>query len=106
MNTISRRISTLLIAALLSTIGAITFAAPSSAAVCGWTPLATDGLGGGSDDGNVQKGVYNHCGSTNVEIRVQYHYASRDMCVTPGETILWANPNLGALQNAYYIGLC
>ncbi|WP_397337500.1 DUF6355 family natural product biosynthesis protein [Paenarthrobacter nitroguajacolicus] len=50
--------------------------------------------------------IYNHCGPGNVKIRVQYYYAERDPCVTPGETLLYANPNLGGLNFAYYIGGC
>lgn len=107
MKKILKRSASVLAALSLLSGGALVLSAPAAnAAVCGWSPLTTPGVGGGSDDKDVQKGIYNHCGNGNVKIRVVYHYATKDFCVSPGETTLWANPNLGALHNAYYIGGC
>ncbi|MGQ3383985.1 DUF6355 family natural product biosynthesis protein [Glutamicibacter sp. TV12E] len=82
-------------------------AQPSNAAVCGFLGEGTSGLGGGSDDKDLQKGTYMHCAKKgNVKIHVDYHYGYKEMCVTPGETTLWADYALGALKNAYYVGSC
>lgn len=96
--------ATLSVATALVMGGLVTTAAPSFAAVCGFQGTPTPGIGG-----NVapwEEANYNHCGTGNVKIRVQYYYAERDYCVTPGNTTLYANPNLGALKFAYYIGAC
>lgn len=85
-------------------VGGLVAAAPASAAVCGFQGVPTPGLGG--NQAPWEEAIYNHCGKGNVKIRVQYYYADRDFCVTPGETRLYANPNLGALKFAYYIGGC
>ena len=84
--------------------GLVVTAAPASAAVCGFQGVVTSNVGGSTAP--WEQAIYNHCGPGNVKIRVQYYYAERDLCVTPGETLLYANPNLGALNFAYYIGGC
>lgn len=77
--------------------GAAMFAAPASAAVCGFTPITSNAVGGG-DDGRYEAGVYNHCGSSsNLSVQVNYYYMHEFACVTPGETTFTAHPNKGAL---------
>ena len=100
-------LSTLSLTALLSSGGLLVTAVPAYAAPCGFSPVTTGNLGGG-DDGNYEKGIYNHCSNdgTNTKIKVDYAYASQELCVTPGETELFANPNLGALRYAASIGRC
>ena len=83
--------------------GSLAFAAPAMAAPCGFYPITTGNLGGG-DDGYYEKGTYTNCRSNNVTIAVNYTYASQALCVTPGETTLFADPNLGALTGATWTG--
>ena len=64
--------------AALVVSGLVVTAAPASAAVCGFQGVVTSNIGG-----NIPP-----------------------LCVTPGETRLYANPNLGGLNFAYYIGDC
>jgi hypothetical protein len=78
--------------------------APAHAASpCGFYPITTGSLGGG-DDGHYEKGTYNNCKAKNATITVRYTYTSQQMCVTPGETTLYANPDLGALTGATWTG--
>lgn len=83
--------------------GSLAFAAPAMAAPCGFYPITTGNLGGG-DDGHYEKGTYTNCKTDNARITVNYTYASEIFCVTPGETILYANPYLGALTGATWTG--
>lgn len=84
--------------------GAVLGAAPAQAASpCGFYPITTGSLGGG-DDGHYEKGTYNNCKAKNVTITVKYTYTKKQMCVTPGETTLYANPDLGALTGATWTG--
>lgn len=106
MNKISKvLVAGLLAAAAPSTLLAVT-AVPAQAAQypCGFTGLVTPGLGG--DKSPWEKANYNHCGKTNIVIRIQYYYVDKDVCVTPGNTTLYANPNYGALKFAYYLRTC
>lgn len=108
MKGIARKMTTFSITAGVLLGGSLALApAGQAASPCGFYPLTTGNLGGG-DDGNYEKGIYNHCtsnGST-VKIRVDYTYASEEFCVTAGETELYANPSLGALRYAVAIGGC
>jgi len=80
-------------------------ASEASAATCGFTGL-TSGNPGGGDDGKYEDGTYLNCSNHNEKIRVNYFYSSEERCVSPGETHLSANPNLGALTGANKIGDC
>lgn len=100
----TRTIFSTIVAISVATGMAVCIATPAAAAVCGFSGVTTPGIGG-----NVapwEEEIYNHCGKGNVKIRVQYYYAEQDFCVTPGETKLYANPYLGAVKFAYYIGAC
>lgn len=79
--------------------------APAEAAVCGFQGVYVPGnLGGGGP--LWAQGIYTHCGSANVKIRIDYYYSHSYLCVTPGSTTLYADPALGALKNAYYVSRC
>jgi hypothetical protein len=39
-------------------------------------------------------------------VKVQHTYAERDICVTPGETRLFADPAIGAITFAYATDPC
>jgi Family of unknown function (DUF6355) len=71
-------------------------ASPSMAASCGFT-----------DPGPYNSPYYNHCGSNNVMIQIDYPFWNRTKCVGPGITYL--DPGSSSLDrptNAYYIGGC
>ena len=78
---------------------------PAQAAVCGFEGVTTDSIGGG-DDGKYEAGKYNHRGTGNVTVQIDYVYANERYCVTPGVTEFAANPNLGAVTNIYAVGEC
>lgn len=80
-------------------------APPAQAAVCGFEGVTTDSIGSG-DDGKYEAGKYNHCGTGNVTLQIDYVYANERYCVTPGVTEFAANPNLGAVTNIYAVGEC
>ncbi|MFJ7751094.1 DUF6355 family natural product biosynthesis protein [Arthrobacter sp. NPDC097144] len=48
----------------------------------------------------AEAGTYFHCTDSNtpVKIHIEHTYASREMCVAPGETRLYADPAIGALK--------
>lgn len=79
--------------------------ASAEAAVCGFQGTTTSHLGGG-DDGYYERATYTNCTKKKQHISVKYTYASRGMCVTPGKTTLYANPDLGALRGAKALGKC
>ncbi|GAA4962920.1 DUF6355 family natural product biosynthesis protein [Pseudonocardia tropica] len=70
----------------------------AQAAKCGYSTL--------ENDTTNNKANYLNCTTGNQRIRVEYTYATEEMCVTPGDTPLFANPNLGAVRNAVPIGTC
>lgn len=102
---IRRKIQAISASAALISAVAFVGISPASAAVCGFTGLTSSHIGGG-DDGKYEEGTYLNCDSTNQKIQVNYFYASEERCVSPGETHLSANPNLGALTGASKIGSC
>ncbi|MET3904366.1 DUF6355 family natural product biosynthesis protein [Paenarthrobacter sp. 4246] len=98
-NGFKRIVAAITTGAALILTGLVVTAAPASAAVCGFQGVVTSNIGG-----NVapwEQAIYNYCGPGNVKIRVQYYYAERDLCVTPVETLHYANPKLGGLNFAY-----
>lgn len=98
------RVAATITPAIAVVSGSLVIASPASAASpCGFYPITTGNLGGG-DDGYYEMGTYNNCKSDNALITVSYTYASESACVTPGETPLFANPNLGALTGARWTG--
>ncbi|WP_442864141.1 DUF6355 family natural product biosynthesis protein [Arthrobacter sp. ATA002] len=56
----------------------------------------------------AEAGTYFHCTDSNtpVKIHIEHTYASREMCVAPRETRLYADPSIGALKNVWAIGAC
>lgn len=80
-------------------------APPAQAAVCGFQGVHVPGNIGGTGP-LWAAGVYTHCGGGNIKIRIDYYYSHSYLCVTPGSTNLYADPALGALKNAYYVGRC
>ena len=100
---LATKLATTLAIATIGLGGSLAFAAPAMAAPCGFYPITTGNLGGG-DDGHYEKGTYTNCKTKNVTITVGYTYASNVICVTSGETILFADPNLGALTGAIWTG--
>lgn len=101
----SRRIKAIAASLLLAGSASIAGASAASATACGFTGLTSSHLGGG-DDGKYEEGTYLNCDKSKQKIRVNYFYASEERCVSPGETHLSANPNLGALVGADKIGKC
>ncbi|ALE72090.1 hypothetical protein Ae168Ps1_2659c [Pseudonocardia sp. Ae168_Ps1] len=73
-------------------------AGTAEAAKCGYSTL--------ENDTTNNKANYLNCSPGNERIRVEYTYATEEKCVTPGDTPLFANPDLGAVRNAVPIGTC
>ena len=44
--------------------------------------------------------------TTSREEPVNYTYASRSKCLSPGTTKIYANPDLGALRSTKVLGTC
>ena len=100
-----KRILSILLGSSLLAGGVTMAAAPAQAAVCGFEGVTTDSWGGG-DDGKYEAGRYNHCGTGNIKVQIDYVYANETKCVTPGVTEFAANPNLGAVTNIFAVGKC
>lgn len=75
------------------------------AAICGFDGVTSNNLGGG-EDGLYEEAIYTNCSDHNEKIRVNYFYDSEERCVSPGETRLSVNPDLGALVGADPLGPC
>lgn len=105
MKGLKRFAASAFVAAAALTGMAFVGAVPANVAVCGFQGIATSSLGGG-EDGKYEKATYANCSGANEEIRVHYFYVEETMCVTEGETILYANPHLGALTGAERVGAC
>ena len=87
-------------------ISAVAIPAYAQAAVCGFEGLNTGGLGAGSG-GYYAEANYTSCNkSTNQKVQVNYTYASRSKCFSPGTTKIYANPDLGALRSTNVLGTC
>lgn len=98
----------ILLVTSLVTFGAIALSPllpRANAVICGFDGVVTSNLGSGTK-GYYEKANYTNCGKKNQHISVKYTYASRGMCVTPGTTVLYANPDLGALRDAKNLGSC
>lgn len=52
----------------------------------------------------ITKGNLHQLETNNVHITVSYTYECEALWATPGDTILFANPNLGALTGATWTG--
>ncbi|MFJ4077132.1 hypothetical protein EDF28_0685 [Curtobacterium sp. PhB137] len=92
------------LAATMMLGGSLAVAGPANAASpCGFYPITTGNIGGG-DDGHYEKGTYNNCKSDPVQITVKYTYTSKSLCLSAGETTLFANPDYGALTGASWTG--
>ena len=83
----------------------VALAASANAAVCGFQGLNSGGLAAGTR-GNYAEALYTNCTKKNQKVRVVYYYASRNQCFSPGQTKIYANPDLGALRGAKVIGSC
>lgn len=98
MPAVTRRVLAGVVAALAVGPAVVVGAGTASAAKCGYSTL--------ENDTTNNKANYLNCSPGNERIRVEYTYATQEMCVTPGDTPLFANPNLGAVRNAVPIGSC
>lgn len=97
-----------LVVASLAMFGALALSpvlTNANAAVCGFDGIITGNIGSRSG-GYYEKATYTNCTKKNRHISVKYTYASRGMCVSPGGTTLYANPDLGALREAKNLGAC
>lgn len=83
----------------------VVMAASANAAVCGFQGLNSGGFGAGRG-GNYAEALYTNCTKKNQKVRITYYYASRSQCFSPGQTKIYANPDLGALRGAKVIGSC
>lgn len=79
---------------MVASLATVLLAPFSSASVCGFDGVTSNNLGGG-DDGHYEEAVYTNCSNHNVRIRVDHSYASKEECVSTGETRLSVDPNLG-----------
>lgn len=91
--------------AVAVSFNALYLAPLASAAVCGFDGVTSGNLGGG-DDGWYEEAIYTNCNNHNVRIKVNHFYASKERCVTPGESRLSADPEIGSLVGAEELGPC
>jgi len=102
MKSKSKIFAATLITSTFFAISGFASAAPAHAASpCGWNPDEK-----WYPSRYAEAGTYNHCGSGNMGVKVQHTYAERDICVTPGETRLFADPAIGAITFAYATEPC
>ena len=103
MKSKSKIFAAALITSTFFAISGFVSAAPAHAASpCGWTADETWWF----PDEYAEAGTYTHCGDGNMGVKVQHTYAERDICVTPGETRLFADPAIGAITFAYATDPC
>ena len=93
--------ATLLTSTFFAISGFASAAPAHAASPCGWNPDEK-----WYPSRYAEAGTYNHCGSGNMGVKVQHTYAERDICVTPGETRLFADPAIGAITFAYATEPC
>lgn len=103
---LNRKVASAFSAAIVAVSSLMVFTANANATVCGFTGIAEGVFSGSETTGNWPSGTYENCKDHNVKVRVNYHDASEERCLTPGSTHLTANPNLGALRGADEIGTC
>ncbi|MFF3025723.1 DUF6355 family natural product biosynthesis protein [Microbacterium sp. NPDC057944] len=107
-NDVRRRAGALILAMTLGLggilLGSVSSATAADNLICGFTPKTTSALGSGQN-GNYEKGIYNNCKSKPVKIKVTYRYNTQTICVSPGQTTLYAQPtNGGAIRDAKWTG--
>lgn len=102
---LKRKAASTFAAAIVAVSSLMVCTTNANAAVCGFTGIA-EGFSVSESTGNWPSGTYENCKDHNVKVRVNYHYASEERCLTPGSTHLTANPNLGALRGVDEIGVC